>query len=146
METKETGVDMSLLNASIDQLIQWQGEIVGELADRAQKAENAKRASAPWEHGHFRVDDPAAKIALLEARLAAAERHRVPPIVDTRPSAFQTIAQAPGMLGGRPRPGTVLVTERTDPKAAAIFAGIAPRADGIAGLHGNGRGEGLIDF
>lgn len=123
---------MTLQHATVEQLCAWQADIVAELARRA--APSPPVARAPWEMAAppaaYAPPQPAdprqAEIDRLRAQLAAI----APP--------------APAMLGGR---GMVAPTFKTDPRAAAAFAGVAARTrDDAPPVHGNGIGEGAADI
>ncbi len=133
---------MSLQHATLQQLMDWQREIIDEIGHRAALAVATMPVSrAPWEMQaaiNTHVMGPpsqAEEIAALRAQLA----QRGGP---TRPTA------PPSMLGGQQpiRPGVVIATDRTDPALAAKFAQQPVRHEGVAGMQGNGRGEGMASF
>ena len=121
---------MSLENASIQQLIDWQAAIVAELVRRTVVQQAPPQPAPPWEQ-------------------VATHVPRAAPVVAQQ--APQVLAP-PAMLGGQhgvPQglaPGTVIATAKTDPKMAALFAQQAVRHEGVAGPRGNGRGEGAIEL
>ena len=136
---------MTLHNATLDQLIAWQGDIIAELARRAGQETMPVPARSPWEMQAPRAPQmfvtptqttnaAQQEVDALRARLAAIEGGHV-----------QTLAPplgAPPMLGGQRQVLTVS-TQRTDPKAAEVFAGMRPRVhDNAPPVMGNGRGMG----
>lgn len=152
---------MTLHLATIEQLIAWQSDIVNELARRA-GVQAAPVAAPPWEmHRVGRTatsptmlhipsipapvhpgPQPPSELDALRARLAAMEAGQHHAVL-APPNG------APAMLGGQAPampPGSVLSVARTtvatDPVGAAIFAQQKPRAPGVPGPQGNGRGMG----
>lgn len=124
---------MSLQQATVEQLVQWQAAIVDELARRAGVI-TAPVARPPWEMGPpARAPEPApmSEVDILRARLAALEAGKI-----------QTLAPpagAPSMLAGQ---HGVIPTVRTDPQAFGVLMSTRPRPEGVPGIQGNGKGMG----
>lgn len=127
---------MSLQQATVEQLVQWQAAIVDELARRAGVIV-APVARPPWEMGPPArapkpIAQPMSEVDMLRARLAALEAGKIQPLAPPM--------GAPAMLAGQH--GVVIPTVRTDPQALGVFQSTRPRPDGVPGVQGNGKGMG----
>ena len=153
---------MSLSAASIEQLLQWQNDIVSELARRAAAAEEPIEAQPPWATGrpltareqaakasqadlarklndeHWRQEQKMrAMMAAYEAQLDA-ETDAAPALTPTIPLAAPALPppelrpQAPALLGG------VRMTARSDPTLAQAFASVPTRQEGTPPINGTG--------
>lgn len=143
---------MSLQHATLEQLLQWQQDIVHEIARRTQPA--APVAAPPWmmppQPNAWAAPSPHWQPPL------PVEPTRAPPVlVQESPEAMRIREQEekiraqhegrePAHEVGRP---LMRVTPKTDPAALAVFERTAPRAHDAPGRTGDGRGlGGAIDL
>lgn len=145
---------MNLSTASITQLIEWQAQLVAELARRAQPPAPPPQPRAPWEMGPYVGAEGRARAAAERAAIVrgdaeyAPDGHGVAAPPDIQAAISAAVAQAlaaqqppaptprnftnlapPAMLGGQSTRAVVTTTPKTDPVLAAKFAAVPPRPD-----------------
>lgn len=142
---------MNLSTASIAQILEWQAQLVAELARRAEPPAPPPQPRAPWETPApmSPTADPDVQGLIAQAVKAA--------LAAQQPRSFTNVGQPPAMLGGQSTRAVVTTTQKTDPVLAAKFGAMPPRPDIVdpetgrvwasPGVQGNGKGEGgAVEF
>lgn len=124
---------MSLQNATVEQLLQWQADIGDEMARRMVQRPEPVVPRPPW----------AIQAAAVIAKREPLQQQETPEQLMVRAQQMmdeRTSRNAPQLLPG------VRMTARSDPKLAAMFAAVPHRPDGVPGIAGSGHGEGMIEL
>lgn len=145
---------MTLQNATVSQLIEWQAAIIDELARRASTPQVAQPPQPPWMGAVPPPQYPVSPPPVREPsvwRAPQQEPMRRPAIgagESGRGEATQSLMSTvgPQYAPARRPPGTVYETGSTDPDLARAFHSVPARPDGLPPIHGNGAGHGQVDL
>lgn len=145
-----------LVNASVVQLLEWQRDIVEELARRATARVPALAPVPPWEAvtplERTRLPPENQQLAPQAPAPAWTSQRREPPKRMAIGAGEDGMGGGPNPLAATPivdrpvmrPPGTIYATASTDPELAAQFARVPERHGAAVG--GNGVSHGDVDL